>query len=419
MYSAATNAAAGRGVTTATATNRQGIFNLVLGQAISISGDLLLLTAASIVVYDKTNSATAVSLLLAVAALPTVVLGPLAGTFADWFPRRRILVGTDIASAAACGLALLLTRALPLEAAAFVSISAVSALSAFYRPAAQALVPSLVSEEGLGRANSAIRLAGSLAAISGPAAAAFLTDRGGLELVLTVDGASFLVSAGLALMIQRIPPPASSARRNAFRDAWAGIDYARRSRNISVVTAAVGVVLLAGTLVNAGTLPLVSKVLDLPDSRYGTLLAIEGAGAMALAALFIAFGPGKRLLVTGSFALIGTGATTIALGGATTFGVAAVAILLQGASVVAFQVAFASYLQHQAEDAYRGRVMSLVGMVASLAQLLGFAVAGPLIDAAGPRAAFFAAGAAVCLVAVPVVSLAFANARAQRAVSTA
>jgi len=397
-----------------TGANRKGVVNLVAGQAISVSGDLLLLTAASIVVFERTDSATAVSLLLAIAALPTVVLGPLAGTLADWFPRRRILVVTDLSSAVACGVALLLSRALSVEAAAFVSIAVVSALSAFYRPAAQALLPVLVSEEGLGRANSAIRLASSLAAIAGPAAAAFLTTRGGLELVLLVDAASFVVSAGLALMIQNVPPAAVSTRRNAFRDAWAGLDYARKSRNIRLITTAVGVVLLAGTVVNAGTLPLVVRTLDLPDNRYGALLAIEGAGALALAVLMLAVGPGKRLLVTGSFALLGTGATTILLGGAPTFGVAAAALLLQGASVVAFQVAFASYLQHEAEDAYRGRVMSLVGMVASLAQLAGFAVAGPLIDAIGTRAAFLCAGIAVCAVAVPVVSLAFVSARTSR-----
>jgi MFS family permease len=397
------------------ATNRQGIFNLVAAQAISVSGDLLLLTAASIAVFEKTDSATAVSLLLAVAALPTVVLGPLAGTFADWFPRRRILVGTDLACAAACGIAFAMVRVLPVEAAAFFSIAVVSALSAFYRPAAQALVPSLVSDAGLGRANSALRLATSVAAISGPAAAAFLTDRGGLELVLSIDLASFVISAGLALMIQRVPTGVAITRRNAFRDAWAGLDYARRNANIRIVTSAVGVVLLAGTLVNAGTLPLVSRSLDLPDSRYGALLAIEGAGAMALAVFMVIFGPGKKLLVTGSFALIGTGGTTIALGGAPTFAIAAFAILGQGVSVVAFQVAFSSYLQQQAEDAFRGRVMSLVGMVASLAQLLGFAVAGPLIDWLGPRAAFLAAGSAVCLVAIPVVSLAFSQARVRDA----
>ena len=42
-------------------------------------------------------------------------------------------------------------------------------------------------------------------------------------------------------------------------------------------------------------------------------------------------------------------------------------------------------------------------------------VAGPLIDWLGPRAAFVAAGGAVCLVAIPVVSLAFAQARAEDA----
>ncbi len=398
-------------------TNRRGIFNLVLGQAVSVSGDMLLLTAASIAVFEATDSATAVSLLLAVAALPVVLLGPLAGTFADWFPRRAILVYTDLACAAACGISYVLASFLPVAATAFVAIASVSALAAFYRPAAQALVPSLVSEAGLGRANSALRLATSLAAIFGPAIAAFLSARGGLQLVLGVDGASFVVSAGLALMIQRVPPSLGSTRRNAFRDAWAGLDYARRNPRIRVVTASVGVVLLAGTLVNAGTLLLVSRTLELPESRYGVLLAIEGAGAMALAVFMVIVGPGKRLLVTGSFALIGTGATTIVLGEAPNFAVAAVAILFQGVSVVAFQVAFSSYLQHEAEDAFRGRVMSLVGMVASLAQLLGFAVAGPLIDSVGPRAAFAVAGGAVCLVAIPVVSLAFSSARAVRAES--
>ncbi|MEO8538723.1 MAG: MFS transporter [bacterium] len=396
------------------ATNRQGIINLVLAQAISVSGDMVLLTAASIAVFKETDSATAVSLLLAVAALPTVVLGPLAGTFADWFPRRRILVGADFCCAGACGISLAMTRFLPIEASAFFSIASVSMLAAFYRPAAQALVPSLVSESGLGRANSALRLSTSLASIAGPAAAAFLVSRGGLELVLIIDAASFVVSAGLAMMMQRVPKTVVATRRNAFRDAWAGLDYARRSANIRVVTTAIGVVLLAGTLVNAGTLPLVARSLELPESRYGALLAIEGAGAMALAVIFVLFGPGKRLLVTGSFALIGTGATTMALGSSPTFALAAVAIFLQGVSVVAFQVAFSSYLQHEAEDAFRGRVMSLVGMVASLAQLAGFAVAGPLIDWLGPRAAFIAAGSAVCVVAVPVVSLAFTTARAQR-----
>ena len=338
---------------------------------------MVLLTAASIVVFRETGSVTAVSLLLGLAVVPTILLGPIAGTFADWYSRRRIMLGADILSAVACLAALAINQVVRVEASAFVSIVFVASLASFYRPASQALLPSLVSDEQLGRANSALRLATSVANIAGPAAAALMVSHGGLELVLWADAASFLFSAALVFGIRNVPPMSARAtRKNAFREAWAGLDYARRSARIRTVTAAIGAVMLVGTLVNAGTLPLVSEALELSESRYGLLLAIEGAGAMGLAVVFLAIGPGRRLLVTGSFALIGVGGTTVALGSAEGFEVAAAAIFAQGASVVALQVAFASYLQREAIDAFRGRVMSLVSMTASVAQLAGYALPG-------------------------------------------
>lgn len=400
--------------------NRQGLVLLILAQAISVTGDMVLLTAASIAVFRATESATSVSLLLGLAAIPTVLLGPLGGTFADWFPRRRILVGADLLAALACFAAFGLAATASTATTAFVAVAAVASLGAFYRPAAQALLPALASREQLGRANSALRLATSLASIVGPALAAFMIARGGLDFVLVADAASFLVSAGLVLMIVRLPGQlASGGRRNPLPDAWAGLQYVRGHGRIRTVTSAIGVVMLVGTLVNTGTLPLVSRSLQLPESRYGALLAIEGAGAMALAVLFVIIGPGRRLLVTGAFALIGTGATTLLLGSARNFELAAGALLLQGASVVALQVAFSSYLQREAEDAFRGRVMALVGMVASLAQLAGYAVAGPLIEWLGPRSALAISGLAVCAVSVPVVSIAVTMARAERTARTA
>ncbi len=399
-----------------TSTNRWGLILLVLAQGVSVTGDMVLLTAASIAVFRATDSATSVSLLLGLAAIPTVVLGPLGGTFADWFPRRRILVGADLLATAGCLVALGISETSSTVVTAFIAVALLAALGAFYRPAAQALLPSLSSPEQLGRANSALRLATGLASILGPALAAFMIERRGLDFVLAADAATFLASAVLVLFIRRIPARVHTGpRRNPFGDAWAGLEYSMKNPRIRTVTSAIGVVMLVGTLVNTGTLPLVSRALELPESRYGTLLAIEGAGAMGLAVIFLTVGTGRRLLVTGAFALIGTGATTLVLGAAEGFGVAAGAILFQGASVVGLQVAFSSYLQQEAVDAFRGRVMSLVGMVASFAQLVGYAVAGPAIEWLGPRSAFMIAGIAVCLVAIPVVAIAFGAARAERA----
>jgi MFS family permease len=123
--------------------------------------------------------------------------------------------------------------------------------------------------------------------------------------------------------------------------------------------------------------------------------------------------------VSGSFALLGVGVATLLIGSSTTFEVAAAAFFLQGASVVGLQVAFASYLQGEAADAFRGRVMSLVGMVASVAQLSGYAMAGPLVEGLGVRVAFVLAGTAICMVSAPVVSLAFVTAREQREAASA
>ena len=385
---------------------------LVAAQGVSVTGDAVLLTAASIVVFRETGSATAVSVLLGIAALPAVLFGPIAGAFADRFPRRRIMVTADLLSALVCMAAVGLNHLVATEAAAFASLACVSVLGTFFRPAAQALLPSLTSEAGLARANSALRLATSLANIGGPASAAFATGRAGLDLVLWADGASFLCSAALVAGIRAHGADTGRARGpSTLAQARAGLSYALASSRIRTVALTIGVVMLVGTLVNAGTLPLVSGPLGLEESRYGTLLAIEGAGAMLLATLFVAFGPGPRLLVTGAFAVLGVGASTLALAAANRFGVAAAALFTQGASVVALQVAFASYLQRESEDAYRGRVMALVGMVASVAMLAGYALAGPVVDLAGVRTAFSFAGAVILIAAVPVVALAFRAAR--------
>jgi len=76
-----------------------------------------------------------------------------------------------------------------------------------------------------------------------------------------------------------------------------------------------------------------------------------------------------------------------------------------GMGVVGLQICFASYLQKETEDEMRGRVMSLVSMVASTAGLIGFALAGPAVYAVGVREAFAGAGVVICLSAVPVLRM--------------
>ena len=386
----------------------RGLARVVGAEAISVAGDWVLVTAASIEVYRHTSSTAAVSVLLALAALPVLVLGPFAGAAADRHDRRRIMLWADLACAVVLILALAGADTRLALSAVFFAVGAVSVISAFDRPASEAILPLLAGPDQVGRANSALRLGTRLAMILGPAAGGWLESVGSFRAVLVVDAFTFLGSAILvAGLAARAPADTVGAQAESmFRAALSGARYAARAADIRVIVTAIGLTVLVGQIVNAGTIEFVSSELGEPASRYGVLLAAEGAGAIALAIFFMWVGPKLPLLPVGALALGLTGAATILLGASPNIATAIGSMAFMGIGVVGLQVAFASYLQDRAEDAFRGRVMSFTAMVASGAGFLGLAATGPVVALLGVRVAFTLAGGVIILAALPVVPLA-------------
>jgi DNA-binding HxlR family transcriptional regulator len=74
------------------------------GQAISLIGTWLQITAQGWVVWELTQSATALGIVTMLGTLPILVLGPWAGVWADRFDRRRLLILTQV-GAMACAFA--------------------------------------------------------------------------------------------------------------------------------------------------------------------------------------------------------------------------------------------------------------------------------------------------------------------------
>ena len=372
---------------------------------ISWSGDWALITASSVAVFRETDSTAAVSLLLAFAAIPAVILAPVAGAVADRHDRRRVMFLADLASAVVCLVALIFigTRAeLP---SMYAVVLALGVLSTFHRPASEALLPVLAVASQLSRANSALRLAQRLGFIGGPAAGAWLIDRGGLDMVLTVDAMSFVVSAGIIAAIPAVRRSAAGVGESTLRAAVAGFAYARAHAPIRTVIMSVGVTMLVAPVVNAGTVTFVSEELHETESWYGWLLAAQGAGAIALAAVLIGLGARTRLLFTGFIALSVTGTSVVVLSLAQNVATAMAAMAAMGMGVVGLQVAFASYLQGQSDDAYRGRVMGLVATIAAIGNVIGLALTPVAVLLVGTRPAFALAGAIIIASGLPILDL--------------
>src|SRR5438046_5650685 len=79
---------------------------LVLGKSISYLGDWLMVAVLVGWVYQSTSSVAQVALLMVMRLVPPIVGGGLAASIVDRLPRRRVLVCSEVASAATIGGAL-------------------------------------------------------------------------------------------------------------------------------------------------------------------------------------------------------------------------------------------------------------------------------------------------------------------------
>jgi MFS transporter, DHA3 family, macrolide efflux protein len=152
-----------------------------------------------------TNSGTALALLSSVNLVGNMVVGPLGGVWLDTADRKKVLVGSDLALAAA------LLAFLPI---AFVSPDfnwpvaiglqvLLTVGNALFRPGIGSLVPNLVSPEELTQANSTLYTARNLAGLIAPPLAGGLWVWSGIVGLVAVNAVTLLISAACLYSIKR------------------------------------------------------------------------------------------------------------------------------------------------------------------------------------------------------------------------
>lgn len=185
--------------------NNRNFRNLFAGQLISELGNWFSYIAGLGLVRSVSGAAPeAAGFLLLCRTLPWAVLMPLAGTLADRFSRRQLMIWTDIVRALLALVFLLVTKPSDLWIA-YVGSVVLSSASAFFDGAKNAAVPNISGKEGLlsGTAlmfSSRFLLMAVGSALGGLAAAFF-----GYEIAFLINAVSFFASA---VSIWRIPEDA-------------------------------------------------------------------------------------------------------------------------------------------------------------------------------------------------------------------
>jgi MFS family permease len=362
-------------------------------RAVSYLGDSLALVALMLHVAETTGQALAVALLLLAGDFVPALGGPLAGTVADRFDRRRVMVGCELTQGALVTAIALWLPSLPLLLA-LVGLRA--AAGQVFQPASRAAVPALVPEGDLDRANAAVGVATNGGETLGPLVAALLLPALGVRGVLLADAASFAVSAVLLGFLPAMAGAGQGGGRPAsfLADAGTGLRYLRGQAVVRAVVGGYVAVVACTGIDDVALVFLATGTFGAGAAAVALLLAAVGIGLLAGYAL-LARARGRvampGLLLAG-FAVSSAGnlLTGLAWAVAAAFAVQAV----RGIGIAATDVAATTLVQRTVPASLQGRVFGTlyggIGVAAALSYLLG----GLLLDRTNPRVAFVAAGSA-------------------------
>ena len=120
-----------------------------VAQLVSTAGSSLTDLAAGIYVYSVTGSAFLVGVTLMATAVPSLVVGLIAGVFVDRYDRRSVMIWTCLVQAVVVGLIPFLLGINPYLL--FVAILVNAGVKQFFDPAYESLIPEIAIGRGAGR----------------------------------------------------------------------------------------------------------------------------------------------------------------------------------------------------------------------------------------------------------------------------
>ncbi|HEX2128422.1 MAG TPA: MFS transporter, partial [Solirubrobacterales bacterium] len=358
------------------------------GLATSLAGDGIWLVALAWQVIELGGGPVELSIVTTAYSVGLIGFVLPGGVAADRLPRRGVMIGADLARAAAVAIAGALSLAGSIELWHLALAGAViGSGEAFFIPSYTALVPHLLPEEDILPANG---LEGTLRPLAqqavGPAVgglAVAALEPGAAILLVT---ATYLFSAGCLAAIHRVSGRSvpDGDPQSPFADLREAAGYVRRTAWLwaTLLFAMIAVFFLVGPL--DVLVPFAVRDRAGGDSAdFGLVLALFGVGS-AIGALAISSRPMPRRYLTVMFLAWTVGYVPFAVFGiAEALWVMCAAAFVVGISEAIGMVIWGTLLQRRVPDGLRGRVSGLDFFVSLALTPLSMALAGPAAEAFG------------------------------------
>ncbi len=355
------------------------------GHLVSLIGWWMHHVAQPWLVLLLTDSAFYVGLVALLGTLPVTLLSLFGGAVADRFPKRRVVLATQVA---AMGVALALAAVVLADvvtlAHVMVAATLIGVVAAFDIPGRQAFMVEMVGKRDLMNAIALNSSAFNASRIVGPAVAGVLIGTVGVGLCFLLNGFSYLavIAALLAIRIPTAPstvPPHSTW--TTIREGLAYVAGNRRVRALLLMIASASLFAFPFQML----MPVLARdVLGLGAQAYGLMVTSAGVGALVGALGLASFArhikKGRAVTVAaGTFGLL-----VALLGAIRSFPLILMLLVLIGFAMIVHTATTNTLLQTVAPDALRGRVMSVYTLAFMGLLPFGSLLAGAVAERFGP-----------------------------------
>lgn len=367
---------------------------LLFGHWTSKIGDKVFDYVNSVVIVAAfTDSAWVLALYQSSQTLINILFNLVGGAVADAGKRRRVLIVTDLLSALVCFAAGFFIRSAHMAAALITANALLALIFSFSSPTFKSIVREMIRKERISFYNSIANAGSELIGMAGPVAGLVLMGLVGAQGALWINAATFAVSAlSEALLVPLAQGEAGRPKRktNVLAEIGEGIRYLWRDKttfSLLVLSALVNFFLAGYNLLLPYTDVLYRGTFT---GFYSKVMVLEAAGGIA--GSFLNSKLPERITNRYHTLILFLGASGAALvlpplvSPSKNLPLCLLPFFLFGAALTMFNINFMSYVQIHVEEAYLGRVFSVIFTIAVLFMPAGsfvFSLAGTVNSIAG------------------------------------
>lgn len=259
---------------------------LWIGQTISQLGDFITDIAFPLLVYEITKSPVALGLGFAIEVIPLIVIGPLAGVFADRWNRRTLLLIVDCVRIF-CALGMFFSTQL-WQLYALALLAAI--MQAIFLSTYSAVIPQITNEQFTKSISLSYMGYNTMQVIGPMVAAGIIGLVHGPRPAFIFDAATFAIATCMTLTISVANIESKEAARHFLNDLRVGLSFLWKDIVVRYISAYNVIFTIANAASALGAILYIKTALGLSPTASDQLYGIVGAIlaiSMALAAWLI------------------------------------------------------------------------------------------------------------------------------------